>query len=541
MLDIPRCLPFYSEAYQFKNTYNKPGWIPVRNASDIFHLDSFCLKPWTYLTAQELKTEPVRGKMALYSSGGYVANIGYNLRSALGVLNNLKEDRWIDDKTAAVLIEFTVFQPSTNLFSVLNYLYERYPTGDIFTTARVKTITVYLPQGSKADQLFYQACQVVITLVIVVLAVNEVAKALRRPRTYFTRLWSWVDIMLISFAFSAISLMFHKDKYTREYVENVRTNPFDNHSVDQIVLYSEIEDNLLACVMLFITIKSLWIIRLNTHILRTQNTLRDSFCSLCSFMVVFSVIIFAFASFGCIAFGSSVVEYSSLIDAILSLLQMLIGGKSSYYQLKVASESFLGPVFLFVYLITAVVLLLNVFIAILDNYYMAAREQTTKDMDRIEYSEILIYAWESVKALMCYLYNFHEFFRESFKQIKQSHGRDSLKRNEIDGSAPRLASMESLEDIQVPRLTLKHADKIISEVEKHVSKLFNDAVEEGSVESDIDHYSGTSSSDSEPDLNDECERFLEGHLLHSPQPSIPSFRCHAHFDQVDKHSLESYV
>lgn len=74
--------------------------------------------------------------------------------------------------------------------------------------------------------------------------------------------------MLILFVFFVILLMFYKDKYMREYVENVCINLFDNYSVDQIVFYFEIEDNLFVCVMLFIIIKLLWIIWFNIYILR---------------------------------------------------------------------------------------------------------------------------------------------------------------------------------------------------------------------------------------------------------------------------------
>ena len=281
---MPRCLPFYSDALQERNSYNIPGWIPMHNSSAIPGIDSLCPKPWRYQTAQQLKTEQVRGKMALYGGGGYVANIGYDSDSALKILGDLEKEHWIDDKTAAVLVECTIFEPSNYLFCVFKYLYERNPMGDVYASAKIKTMTVYLPQGSK-NQFFYQVCQVLLTLVIVAFATNEIGKALREPRAYFKQLWSWIEIMLLSFASSAVYIMILKDKFTREYVRNVRSNPFDNFSADEIVAYSEIEDYFLACVMLLITVKSLRLARFNPHIFRMQKTLRDSFSPLCSYSV----------------------------------------------------------------------------------------------------------------------------------------------------------------------------------------------------------------------------------------------------------------
>ena len=85
-------------------------------------------------------------------------------------------------------------------------------------------------------------------------------------------------------------------------------------------------------------------------------------------------------AFGLIAFGSSAVEYPSLIDAILFLLKMFLEGKSSHYQLLITSE--ISSLAQFssscIWLSLAVFLLLNVFIAILDKYYTASKKQQGK-------------------------------------------------------------------------------------------------------------------------------------------------------------------
>ena len=540
-LGIVRCLPFYSNEHQENSPYHMPGWVPVHNVSSIFNLDSLCPKPWQHLTAHELKTGPVHGQMATYDGGGYVANLGYNSKSALGVIQSLEQGHWIDDKTVAVVVECTVFEPSTSLFSVVNYLYERYPTGGVITSSTVKTITVYLPQGSSSYRVFYQVCQVLLTLVILTFAVTEIVKALRGARAYLTRFWSWVEITLISFATASVAIILYKDKYTRAYVRNVRANPFDNWSADQIVFWSEIEDCLLACVMFIITVKFLRLIRFNRHIYQMRRTLKDSFAPLCSFSAVFCVVMLAFSSFGYMVFGMSLIEYSSLLNAVRSLLKMLIGGKSSYYQLKVASESSLGPIFLFVYLLTALALLLNVFVAILDESYSVSREEPAKDMNEVDYTDIFLYAWSCAKSALYYLYSFPVFFRESFRfgQSIQKYQRSSSKRNEndVESYAPRLASMDSLHEIQFPRGSPERADEMFSEVVIYLARYFDDTDQEDAEDPDEYHETEMSYYASDLDSHSECKRFLEGDLLRSPVPSL-QFDDNLNFDEL---SLESYV
>ena len=67
--------------------------------------------------------------MAMFDGGGYVAELGYNSLSAINVIKVLEENRWIDNQTAAVFVEFTVFEPSSSLFSAIKLLFERSPIG----------------------------------------------------------------------------------------------------------------------------------------------------------------------------------------------------------------------------------------------------------------------------------------------------------------------------------------------------------------------------------------------------------------------------
>ena len=274
-LRFSRCLPFFSYGKEDTTAFNRPGWVPVTNMTYLSEdiLITLCPRPWQYRNAQELNTEPIRGKMAVYSAGGYVASLGYNSKSALNVIEGLHQSNWIDDKSVAVIIECTVFEPSRSLFSVLKYVYERYPTGGVITTSQVKTITVYLPQGSRRYRSLYQVSQVLVTLLILADVIREIVKAFRGPRAYFMRFWNWVEIAFLSFSSATIAVMLYKDGYARRYIANVRANPFSDWSADRILLWSEIKDYVIACAVFIFTIKTLRIVRFNRHIEQMRMTL----------------------------------------------------------------------------------------------------------------------------------------------------------------------------------------------------------------------------------------------------------------------------
>ena len=125
---------------------------------------------------------------------------------------------------------------------------------------------------------------------------------------------------------------------------------------------------------------------------------------------------------------------------------------------------------------------------------------------------------------MYYLYSFRFFSKDSFKQSGESHYMSSLNRVQVENCVSRLASIESLKDITISvptinTMTYKEADAKISKVEIQRTKLFNDRAQEDSVvddivqeiiiDSDTEYESGSSFSDSELNLRDECDSSLK--------------------------------
>ena len=142
--------------------YNRPGWDPVQNATifyNDFELERECPRPWRYRTTEDLNLRSFGGVSATFIGGGFIADLGYNARSALKVITMLRDDEWIDNKTAAVFVEFTIFEPTSSLFSAVKLLFERSPTGGSLTTAAIKTLSLYASPDPNSRSLF-QICPV---------------------------------------------------------------------------------------------------------------------------------------------------------------------------------------------------------------------------------------------------------------------------------------------------------------------------------------------------------------------------------------------
>lgn len=387
---FPRCIQYYSEKNEDMTKYHKPKWIPIYNEShfeSLFQRSFLCPRPWRYETAEQLRTLSFQGLYSVYSGGGYVADLGYNREDAQQVIDSLEINNWIDNITAAVFIEFTLYEPATSLFCAIKMLFERFPNGGTNTVSQFKTLTVYSPQDPNFRGA-YETCQLLFMLFILVCVGIEVVKIYQSGFKYFKDPWSWLEIVLLGSSVLSLAVFFLKEFYTSKFILKVKENPFQSWSTDDISLWSDTEVFLLSFVVFLVTMKLLRIIRFNSHIIQMRMTLSSAAKFFWSFTAVFMTIIIAYVMLTTLTFGRSVEQYHSFLRSFSSVLLMLIGAKAPFHKLRTISI-FIGPFFVFAYMVTIVMIFLNMFLAILNDAYTESREQGQEGLQDLKISKLL--------------------------------------------------------------------------------------------------------------------------------------------------------
>ena len=370
-----RCISRYSPHHEDDTRFNLPGWIPVTNMSKYhseYDLLRLCPKPWRYNTSMELNTLSFYGRHTMYDGGGYVADLGYNSRTALRVVRNLESNDWIDERTAAVFLELTVFEPSTSLFSVARLLYEVIPTGKPETQARFETLSIYGTSNPRLRSLFV-ACQIILLLLVAYFLILEAVKIYRQSCSYFRSFWNWMNLLQLISAITTIAFFFFKEKYISSYVRRVQENPFETASVDYVIFWSDLESVVLSVVVFIVTVKFLRIIRFNRQVCQMVASLRVSSPHMVSYSVVFFINIFSFALLGMLLFGNDNESYHTFIDALGTLIQKFLGGDLYFYELQYTNR-ILGPAYIISYMLSMTFILINMFLAILNDSYERVRQ-----------------------------------------------------------------------------------------------------------------------------------------------------------------------
>lgn len=117
---ITSCFDFYSSAKEEKKTWIYPKKI---NSSSVL-----CPENWEYDADRRFGGFDSCGRFAVYSGRGFIANLGYNKFTAKRIIDDLQENQWIDGQTRAVLVEFSLYNPPSNLLAVMTYYFEVLPS-----------------------------------------------------------------------------------------------------------------------------------------------------------------------------------------------------------------------------------------------------------------------------------------------------------------------------------------------------------------------------------------------------------------------------
>ena len=125
-----------------------------------------------------------------------------NKFTAKRIIDDLIKNDWIDRQTRAVLVEFSLYNPSSNLLAVMIYYYEVLPEGfaGVFKSYGILPLSATDPQAHNTYLFFV----LLFGLLLACYFVLECIKLVRQKRSYFTSVWNWLDILQILTASSAL-------------------------------------------------------------------------------------------------------------------------------------------------------------------------------------------------------------------------------------------------------------------------------------------------------------------------------------------------
>ncbi|CAF1263903.1 unnamed protein product [Adineta steineri] len=369
----------------------QPGWTNEIVEDGVY--SSSIIKAFNYFTSDELGTYTYVGEFGTYSGGGYVYEFRGRLSDMKTNLSELHQLDWIDEKTRAVFIQLTLYNPSVQLLTAVTLLAEFLPTGGVYTTARFEPINLYT-----FTSILQLVCTIFYIFFIIYFMIIEIRSILELRLKYFHRFWSIIQLGIIGCSLGSIGVYFWRFQEANRISQLFeQTNGYVYINLQLAVYVNDILTFLLGYCCFFSMIKFVQLFRFNQRISLFAETLKYCAKALISFSIMFAIVFMSFLSLFYLLFVSKLSSCSSLLATAQMLFEMTLM-KFDASQIY-GADAFLGPFCFILFMLLVVFVCLSMFFSIIIDSFHHAKDNQKEDQIMLSFMLKKFLRWTGLKRL----------------------------------------------------------------------------------------------------------------------------------------------
>ena len=317
-----------------------------------------------------------------YWGGGYKIDFNMNKTDALIRLDMLKRNQFFDESTRLIVLDFNTYNPSLNLHCLNRIGFETAGAGGVLSKIESKAWNLFKYKGNRGWILFLS--QIIFGVFVIILILDELRSFLEKGfKGYITNKWHVIDVINLILCISSLFLGFYQHKF----LSNTDILNFNEYkSFRNIKTVMEYESNTLMINGAIIYFKMFEYLTFSERVRFLFKMLDRSSNDLLIFCIVLFVLFLSFGIFGYVAFNSDVSDFRSFTLAVHNLVRYVVS-EPPYNELN-DSNRILGSVYFVTWGIIMLLILSNVFIAILSDAYSEVIADIKK-RDQIKIKDML--------------------------------------------------------------------------------------------------------------------------------------------------------
>ncbi|XP_029425540.1 polycystic kidney disease 2-like 1 protein [Nannospalax galili] len=340
---------------------------------------------WTYHSQDELGGSSHWGRLTSYSGGGYYLDLPGSRQASAEALQGLQEGLWLDRGTRVVFIDFSVYNANINLFCVLRLVVEFPATGGAIPSWQIRTVKL-IRYVSNWD-LFIVGCEVIFCVFIFYYVVEEILELHMHRLHYLSSIWNILDLVVISLSIMAVGFHIFRTLEVNRLMGKLLQQPNVYADFEFLAFWQTQYNNMNAVNLFFAWIKVFKYISFNKTMTQLSSTLARCAKDILGFAVMFFIVFFAYAQLGYLLFGTQVENFSTFIKCIFTQFRIILGD-FDYNAINNANRV-LGPIYFVTYVFFVFFVLLNMFLAIINDTYSEVKEELAGQKDELQLSDLL--------------------------------------------------------------------------------------------------------------------------------------------------------
>ncbi|KAG9344332.1 hypothetical protein JZ751_011001, partial [Albula glossodonta] len=310
---------------------------------------------WKYHTEKEIKGSAHWGLLTTYGGGGFYQDLKTTREESASVLMELKNNLWLDRGTRAVFIDFSAYNANINLFCVIRLLVEFPATGGAIPSYQIRTVK--LIRYINTWDYFIIGCEMVFCVFILYYIVEEILEIRIHKFSYFSSIWNILDVVIILLAIVAIIFNVFRTIKVDKLLGKLLEQPDIYADFEFLAFWQTQYNNMNAINLFFAWIKVFKYISFNKTMTQLSSTLARCAKDILGFAIIFTQFRIILGDF----------DYDAIDKA----------------------NRILGPIYFVTYVFFVFFVLLNMFLAIINDTYSEVKEELSQAKDELQITDII--------------------------------------------------------------------------------------------------------------------------------------------------------
>ncbi|XP_041921583.1 polycystic kidney disease 2-like 1 protein isoform X1 [Alosa sapidissima] len=345
---------------------------------------------WQYHTENSIKGSNHWGVLTTYSGAGYYQDLGKTKQESEELLEAMKANLWLNRGTRAVFIDFSTYNANINLFCVIRLLVEFPATGGAIPSYQIRTVK--LIRYINTWDYFIIGCEMIFCLFILYYIVEEILELRIHKLSYFSSIWNILDVVVILLALVAIVFNVFRTVKVDKLLGKLLEEPDIYADFEFLSFWQTQYNNMNAVNLFFAWIKIFKYISFNKTMTQLSSTLARCAADILGFAIMFFIVFFAYAQLGYLLFGTEVESFSTFNKCIFTQFRIILGDFD--YDAIERANRVLGPIYFFTYVFFVFFVLLNMFLAIINDTYSEVKEELASQKDELQITDIIKQSYE---------------------------------------------------------------------------------------------------------------------------------------------------
>lgn len=331
-------------------------------------------KEMPYLTADQAKSETFYGRFMSYGGDGNVYDLSSYHDVAWTQLEELFEDGLIGRDARVLFVDFVTLNANLNLHTVGRLCFELPADGGVVTYSEIKTWRFWRYLTARGERLF--AMEIIVTMMVVFYTWEELSEIYKEGFFEYRKdIWNLVDWVNLLFFYTTIFWRIRVELSSHPSMTNLYE--YESYRTYVWIFSMEAYFNMVNAFLLYFKLFKYLNVSRNVRVLFM--TFKKTASDMVVFVIILIVIFLAFGIGGFLVFSSNVSDYRTFSFSIINLFRYTVT-EMDYEALNQANVT-AGTIYYMTWTLLMLLILVNVFIAIISDGFADAQEEKTQSQE----------------------------------------------------------------------------------------------------------------------------------------------------------------